>query len=96
MIESDLSSLPPVVAVRLRNMTAVYSTGLHALENLADLLHESGRHFIVCGIRQQPNRIMERAEFHRHIGSESIVPWMEDAVARARELLVSGPGKHPS
>lgn len=87
MIHDGLRSLPPVVILRLRNMTAIDATGLHALEHLADVLHETGRTLIVCGMRSQPARMMERAEFHEHLGDENIVPTLRAAIDRANELL---------
>jgi sulfate permease, SulP family len=42
-ITSEINSLPPVIILRLRNMNAIDSTGLHALERLADEVHSSGR-----------------------------------------------------
>jgi sulfate permease, SulP family len=48
-------------------MTAIDSTGLQALENLADLVHESGRQLILCGVREQPLLQMQEAEFHEHV-----------------------------
>ena len=62
------SSLPRVVILRLRNMTAIDGTGLHALERFADALKASGRTLLLCGMRDQPARMMERAAFHQHIG----------------------------
>jgi hypothetical protein len=35
--------LPPIIIRRLRNMTAIDSTGLQALEKLAHLVHASDR-----------------------------------------------------
>ncbi|MCC6403955.1 MAG: STAS domain-containing protein [Fimbriimonadaceae bacterium] len=90
IVEDDLDQLPPVVVVRLRNMTAIDSTGLHALENLADVLHASGRHLILCGMRQQPGRLIERTEFHRHIGEANTVSSLDHAMSRAKELLALG------
>jgi hypothetical protein len=37
-------------------------------------------------MRDQPARMMERAEFHEHIGSENLLPSVEAALARARLL----------
>jgi len=71
----------------LRNMTAIDGTGLHALEHLADVLHNSGRILLLCGMRDQPARMMERAEFHQHIGDQNLLPTVATALARARELL---------
>lgn len=89
VIEDDLDSLPEVVVLRLRNMTAIDATGLHALERLADRLHSSGRTLVVCGVRDQPARLLSQAEFHEHLGERNIAPSLADAVARARELLAT-------
>src|SRR6202047_3256098 len=43
-IVSRLHELPPIIILRLRNMTGIDSTGLQALEKFADQVHESGRH----------------------------------------------------
>ena len=85
-LEQDIDSLPAIVILRLRNMTAIDATGLHAIERLADSLHRSGRSLLLCGIRDQPARMMERAEFHEHVGSENLLPSVEAALARARLL----------
>ena len=50
------TSLPPIVILRLRNMTAIDATGLRALEDLADRLHRSGRELILCGARRSRRR----------------------------------------
>lgn len=90
IIEDDLESLPPVVILRLRNMNAVDATGLHALESLAERLRQSGRHLVLCGMREQPARLIDRSAFYRHIGKENIVGSISAAAARARELLGEG------
>ena len=38
-LERHVPDLPKVVILRLRNMTAIDGTGLHALEHFADALH---------------------------------------------------------
>jgi len=70
-------------------MTAIDATGLHAIERLAETLHRSGRSLLLCGMRDQPARMMERAEFHEHIGSENLLSSVEAAVARARLLTAA-------
>jgi len=83
----DLDRFPPIVILRLRNMTAIDATGLLALEDLADRLHASGRHLILCGAREQPARLMHQAEFERHIGRENICPHVQAALARAGQIF---------
>ena len=76
-LEAARDTLPQVVILRLRNMTAIRhgdGTGLHALEHLADVLHASGRWLLLCGMRDQPARMMARADFHQHLGAENLLP----------------------
>jgi SulP family sulfate permease len=91
IIDEDLANLPAVVVLRLRNMTAIDATGLHALESLADRLHASGRHLVLCGMRDQPAQLTMQAEFHQHIGDANIQPHLRAGLARARELVRSAP-----
>jgi sulfate permease, SulP family len=89
IVEEELETLPPVVILRLRNMPAIDATGMHALESLADKLHEAGRRLIVCGMRDQPAKLLEQAEFHDHIGEANIQATLAGALARAREILAT-------
>ncbi|HWF40088.1 MAG TPA: sodium-independent anion transporter [Candidatus Acidoferrales bacterium] len=79
-----LRDLPPVLILRLRNMTAIDATGLQALEKLADTIHGSGRGLILCGAREQPARLMHQAEFEQHVGAENICPHVDAALDRAK------------
>src|SRR5271169_4592881 len=82
----DVDSLPPIVILRLRNMTAIDATGLGAIRDLADTLHASGRSLLLCGAREQPAQLMKQAEFERHVGTENICPSIADALERAASL----------
>jgi sulfate permease, SulP family len=79
----NADALAPIVILRLRNMTAIDATGLRALEDLADGLHQSNRTLILCGAPKQPARLMQQAEFHQHVGAENICPDIEAALRRA-------------
>jgi SulP family sulfate permease len=85
-VTQDLDALPEIVVLRLRNMNAIDGTGLRAFEELADVLHESGRLLLLCGARKQPALLMKRADFHRHVGEENICANVGDAIARAAQL----------
>src|SRR5947209_7364472 len=82
----QIPELPPLVILRLRNMTAIDATGLHALEHLADRIHASGRELILCGARQQPAQLMHQSEFEQHVGAENICANITEALARAHAL----------
>jgi len=85
-ILARIPDLPPVIILRLRNMTAIDATGLQALENLADVVHQSGRGLILCGAREQPSRLMRQAEFEQHVGPENICASISEALERAKAL----------
>ena len=83
---ADLNLFPNVVIVRLRNMTALDATGLHALEVFAERLRKSGRTLLLCGARDQPAQLLQKADFVEHIGHENVLPHVESALQRAREI----------
>jgi SulP family sulfate permease len=85
-ILSQMSELPPIIILRLRNMTAIDATGLQALEKLAKAVHSSGRGLILCGAREQPARLMKQAEFEQHVGAENICHSVTEALERAKGL----------
>jgi SulP family sulfate permease len=86
VITNQLDQLPPIVIVRLRNMTAIDATGMRALEDLAEQLHASGRTLILCGARQQPADLMRAAGFDQHVGVENFCPHVQAALERAIRL----------
>jgi SulP family sulfate permease len=86
-ITGRLHQLPPIIILRLRNMTAIDATGLVALEDLADKLHATGRTVILCGAMEQPARLMHQAEFEQHVGRENISKNIQQALARAAEVF---------
>jgi SulP family sulfate permease len=85
LLES-IESLPAIVILRLRNMTAIDATGLGAIRDLADQLQESGRSLLLCGARQQPAQLMHQADFERHVGAENICESINDALERAQQV----------
>jgi SulP family sulfate permease len=85
-ITDQLDALPPIVILRLRNMTAVDATGIAALEELADILQKGGRVMMICGARTQPAALMREAGFDRHVPPENICESITDALKRAEEI----------
>lgn len=83
---ADVGSLPSVVILRLRNMTAIDATGLHELEKLTDRLRATGRTLLVCGARSQPEQLLRQSPFLRLLGEENMLPHVEAALSRAREI----------
>jgi SulP family sulfate permease len=89
--EQRLEEFPPIVVLRLRNMTAIDATGMHAIESFAEKLRASGRSLILCGAMEQPAKVMRNARFHEHVGDHNICANVESALERAREIYEAAP-----
>ncbi|AXC10402.1 Sulfate permease [Acidisarcina polymorpha] len=85
-IARDLTIFAPVVIVRLRNMTAIDATGVHALEQFAERLRMADKTLVFCGARDQPRKLLLRTEFLKSIGPENFLPHVQAALVRAREI----------
>ena len=85
-ITDHLDDLPPIVIVRLRNMTAIDATGLKALEEVTQRLHASGRAVLLCGAREQPAAVMKAGDLERHVGAGNICASIVEALERAEAL----------
>ena len=86
-VTENLHRLPPVVILRLRNMTALDATGLFAIEEVAKELQSSKRTLILCGAREQPAQLIQQAEFAQVIGKENICNNVQHALRRAEEVF---------
>jgi SulP family sulfate permease len=91
----DVESLPLVVILRLRNMTAIDATGLHELEKLADRLRATQRTLLLCGARSQPEQFLRQSPFLQYLGKENMLPHVEAALSRAREVYELRAGDPP-
>jgi sulfate permease, SulP family len=83
----DLDALGNVVILRLRNMTALDATGLYAIEQFSTRLQKAGKTLLLCGAREQPAELISRSDLPSHMGSENVLPHVQDALVRAREVL---------
>lgn len=83
---ADIDSLPPIIILRLRNMTAIDATGLHELERLTERLRQTGRTLLLCGARSQPAQFLRQSPFLQYLGEANMLPHVEAALSRAREV----------
>lgn len=86
-VTENMHKLPPVVILRLRNMTALDATGLFAIEEVARALQATGRTLILCGAREQPANLLHEAEFEEVIGKDNICENVQEAVRRAQDVF---------
>ncbi len=87
VVTEKMHELPPIVIIRLRNMTALDATGMFALEEVARKLHATGRTLILCGAREQPAQMIHQAEFEDIVGRENICTNVQEALARAEAVF---------
>jgi SulP family sulfate permease len=87
LVTEKIHTLPPIVIIRLRNMTAIDATGLFAIEEVARQLHSTGRTLILCGAREQPAQMMHQAEFEEVVGGENICANVQEALQRAEAVF---------
>src|ERR1700681_754394 len=59
-----LPELPPILVLRLRHRTEIYSTELQPLEKLATAVRPSGRALFLCGAEERPADRLREADFH--------------------------------
>jgi SulP family sulfate permease len=85
----NLEAFAPVVILRLRNMTAIDATGIHAIETFTGRLHESGRTMLLCGAMQQPSKLLNGGRFLDRVGREDIMPNIQAALDRAKEVYAA-------
>ena len=86
-VTENIHELPPIVIIRLRNMTAIDATGLFAIEEIARQLQASGRTLILCGAREQPEQLIHQAEFQEVVGRENICANVQEALSRAQAVF---------
>jgi sulfate permease, SulP family len=82
----NLTKLGDVVILRLRNMTALDATGIHALEQFSERLRKTGKTLLLCGARNQPSQLISRSDFLKHVGPENVLPNIQAALARVNEI----------
>jgi SulP family sulfate permease len=83
---TDLNCFNSIVLLRLRNMTVLDGTGLHAIEAFAKRMLASGRQLVICGARNQPAKLIRHSKLVRLIGADNIVPHVGAALQRANHL----------
>jgi SulP family sulfate permease len=91
----DLNPFGDIVILRLRNMTALDATGIHAFDQFLVRLQKTGRTLLLCGARDQPQQIITGSDFLKHVGPENVLPNVQAALARACQLQGNFEGVGP-
>jgi len=85
-----------VLIIRLRDVPAIDSTGLHALRELSRRCAREGTLFLLADVHAQPMFALARSEMLAEIGEKNLFGNLDDALDRAREYLGLPPEPHPA
>ena len=78
---------PKVLIIRMRNVPAIDSTGLHTLKDVAKRSAKDGTLVLLSDVHTQPLLALGRSGLLEVIGEENVFGNLDDALNRARERL---------
>jgi SulP family sulfate permease len=78
---------PKVFILRMRRVPHIDASGLHALDEFHDKCRRQGTRLLLGGVHAQPMMTFVKVGFDEKIGLENIFENLEDALAKARELV---------
>jgi SulP family sulfate permease len=79
----NVAKPPSAFVLRMKDVPAIDSTGISALESFYAQCRRGKTRLILCEIRDQPLRALGKAGFLTAAGSRSIQPTLEDAIKEA-------------
>jgi SulP family sulfate permease len=86
---------PKVLIIRMRNVPAIDSTGMHALKDVVHRTRGDGTLVLISDIHTQPLVALGRSAVIDEIGEENVFGNLDDALDRARQHLGLPPAAHP-
>ena len=85
--EITLKKFTKVLVIRMRGVPALDATAMHSLEQLYEECKKDGVQLILSHVNEQPYHTMEKGGFVEKVGPENFCAHIDDALARANELL---------
>jgi SulP family sulfate permease len=78
---------PRVLIIRMRNVPAIDSTGLHILRQIIHTFQKQHASIILSGVCAQPIEALKGSGLVSMIGPENIQKTIDDSLARAQQIL---------
>ena len=75
------------LVIRMRSVNAIDATAMHSLEQLYDMCTRKGIQIVLSHVNTQPKLVMDKAGFTKKIGEENFCAHIDDALARANEMV---------
>jgi SulP family sulfate permease len=77
---------PQVFVLRMRDVPAIDSTGIAALESFLAQCRRGKTGLVISEIREQPQKALDKAGFTAELGIDHFAPTLEEAIKRAKSL----------
>ncbi len=84
-----VASKPKVLIIRMRHVSALDSSGMHALTDVVHRTRQDGTAVILSDVHMQPLVALTGTPAMREIGEDNVVGSLALALERARELLAA-------
>ena len=81
-----LAEHPTMLIIRMRDVLALDSTGIHALRDVTRRSRRDGTDVVLADVQPQPLIALKNSGVFDEIGGGNVFPEMDDALARAHEL----------
>jgi SulP family sulfate permease len=91
----QIARKPSVLIIRLRDVPAIDSTGLHILQELARRCKQDGTLLLLSDVHAQPMFALVRSEMLAELGEANLFGNLDDALDHARRYLELPPVPHP-
>jgi SulP family sulfate permease len=92
----QIAKKPRVLIIRMRDVPAIDSTGLHAMHELARSCKHDGTLLLLADVHAQPMFALVRSDMLIELGEENLFANLDDALDRAREYLELPAVPHPA
>ena len=76
-----------VLVLRMRSVSTIDATAMKNLEILFDDCKARGVQLIMSHVNEQPMKVIKKAGFYDKLGEENFAPHIDDALARAQEIV---------
>jgi SulP family sulfate permease len=91
-----LTKPPAVFILRMRKVTVIDATGLHALREFHKKCRNQGTMLVLSGVHAQPLQAFIQIGFDNVVGKENIFGGIDAALNRARQLVGLPPSSPPA
>jgi SulP family sulfate permease len=92
----QIANNPKVLIIRMRDVPAIDSTGLHALHDLARRCRHDGTLLLLSDVHAQPMFALVRSDMLAELGEENLFGNLDNALDRARQHLGLPAVAHPA